>query len=116
MPKLDFVEPSTTRPWDRACRHDGASLRVNNRLCDVLGYSRPELLQMSFHDVNSPDDKQSGQAKFNALKRGEINQYGMEMQYVRKDRKTAWVSLTVSLQSDELDGPRIRDRDRPRHR
>ena len=35
---------------------DGRWLRVNNRLCEITGYSRDELLAMTFQDLTLPED------------------------------------------------------------
>src|ERR671921_327795 len=39
---------------------DGRWLRVNQRLCDIVGYSREELLEKTFQDITQP--KQAGEA------------------------------------------------------
>src|SRR5579859_2451329 len=35
---------------------DGHWLRVNQRLCEIVGYSKDELLQRTFQDITHPDD------------------------------------------------------------
>src|SRR5262249_9453318 len=35
---------------------DGRWLRVNQKLCDIVGYSREELHQRTFQDITHPDD------------------------------------------------------------
>src|SRR3712207_6318566 len=35
---------------------DGAWLRVNDRLCEIVGYSREELLKLTFQGITYPDD------------------------------------------------------------
>src|SRR4030095_10511273 len=35
---------------------DGRWLEVNQRLCDIIGYTREELLTKTFGDVTHPDD------------------------------------------------------------
>ena len=35
---------------------DGRWLRVNNKLCTILGYGRDDLMRMTFADITHPDD------------------------------------------------------------
>ncbi len=84
---------------------NGRWLRVNDRLCDILGYKREELLEKTFQDVTFADDIEHDQRQFEALKRGEIDRYSDEKRYVRKDGSLIWISLTVSLQRGDSGEP-----------
>ena len=64
---------------------DGAWLRVNQRLCQTLGYSRAELLQKRFQDLTHPEDLPSNLDQFTALMRGEIDTFQVEKRYLHKD-------------------------------
>ena len=35
---------------------DGQFVQVNERLAEILGYTVPELMEMTFRDVSHPDD------------------------------------------------------------
>ncbi|WP_148863823.1 bifunctional diguanylate cyclase/phosphodiesterase [Marinobacter fonticola] len=86
---------------------EGQWVRVNHKLCDILGYSRDELRRMTFQDITYPEDLPGDLDRLNKLVRGEIDTYNMEKRYIRKDGTWVWANLTVSL---------IRDRNRnPRH-
>jgi PAS domain S-box-containing protein len=76
---------------------DGRWLRVNQRLCDIVGYSREELLRKSFQDITDPADTESNVEALRRLLEGEIRTYSDEKRYVRKDGSFVWVALTVSL-------------------
>ena len=76
---------------------DGLWLRVNQKLCDIVGYSREELLQKTFQDITHPDDLESDMANVRRILAGEINTYSMEKRYVRKDGSIVWIYLTVSV-------------------
>ncbi len=85
---------------------DGTWLRVNQRLCDMVGYSREELLQLTFQDITHPDDLEADLEQLNqVLAGGRFNTYAMEKRYFRKDGLMVWVNLTVSLVRDSGGAP-----------
>jgi PAS domain S-box-containing protein len=84
---------------------DGRWLRVNQRLCDIVGYTREELLRFTFQDITHPDDLDSDLAFFRQVLAGEISTYSMEKRYYRKDRSLVWVNLTVGVVRDEEGTP-----------
>jgi PAS domain S-box-containing protein len=84
---------------------NGRWLRVNDQLCAIVGYTREELLQLTFADITHPDDIAANEAKARALIAGEIGTYSMEKRYIRRSGETVWVGLTVSLMRDQVDAP-----------
>src|SRR5215475_2053501 len=76
---------------------DGCWLEVNQRLCDIVGYSREELMTKTFGDITHQDDLESDWDQARRLLAGEIENYSMEKRYYRKDGSIVWVNLTVSL-------------------
>ena len=84
---------------------DGAWLRVNQRLCEVLGYSRAELLQKNFQEMTHPEDLPFNLDRFTALMRGEIDTYHLEKRYLHKDGHAVWVDLTAAVQRDQAGNP-----------
>ncbi len=76
---------------------DGHWLRVNEKVCAIVGYSREELLPLTFQDITHPDDLQSDLAQVHRLLAGEIETYSMEKRYFRKDGAIVWINLTASL-------------------
>jgi PAS domain S-box-containing protein len=76
---------------------DGQWLRVNQKLCDIVGYRPEELLALTFQDITHPEDLEADLAQVRRLLAGEIQTYAMEKRYFRKDRSLVWINLTVSL-------------------
>jgi PAS domain S-box-containing protein len=83
----------------------GEWLRVNQKLCDIVGYTREELLERTFQDITHPDDLQDNLDLFVPLMTGEISTFSMEKRYFRKDGSIVWIDLTVSVACDERDKP-----------
>src|ERR687893_700632 len=85
---------------------DGRWLRVNRRLCEIVGYTQEELLGMTFADITHPDDLKADREQMRAMLRGESQIYSTEKRYVRKDGSPVWVNLTVSLVREASGEPR----------
>ena len=78
----------------------GRYLHANQKYCDIVGYTRNELLQKSFQELTYADDLAGTLQKFNPLLRGEIPSYFEEKRVVRRDGSLTWINLSVSLQRD----------------
>lgn len=85
---------------------EGKWLRVNKKLCDIVGYETEELLDLTFQDITHPDDLDSDLQLMNQLLSGEVNTYTLEKRYIRKDRSSVWISLTASLVRSENSAPK----------
>ena len=76
---------------------DGRFLEVNQRLCDIVGYTRDELVTKNFSDITHPDDLEADLEQRRRLLASEIDTYLREKRYYRKDGSIMWVNLSVSL-------------------
>jgi PAS domain S-box-containing protein len=85
---------------------DGRWLRVNRRLCDIVGYEKEELLGLTFQDITHPDDLETDLEGARRLLAGKIETYLREKRYFRKDGSIVWIYLTVSLVRSPLSEPR----------
>lgn len=75
----------------------GHWLRVNNKLCEIVGYSREELLARTFQEITHPDDLDADLAQRRRMLAGEIDTYSMEKRYLHKNGHLVWANLTISL-------------------
>lgn len=75
---------------------NGEWLLLNQKYCQILGYSREELIGNSFQNVTYGEDLEENIRLFQQLKEGKISVYTIEKRYIRKDRSLVWVNLTVS--------------------
>jgi PAS domain S-box-containing protein len=84
---------------------DGRWLRLNEKLCAIVGYTREELLHRTFRDITYPDDLPVSLDQLGRLLRGETPSYTLEKRYVRKDGSPVWIDLAVSVQRDAAGTP-----------
>lgn len=72
-------------------------LRINARLCEMFGYEREELLEMTFLDLTPSEELDASLDRVNRMLEGKLDPYSTERRYVRKDGSIFWASLSVSL-------------------
>jgi PAS domain S-box-containing protein len=75
---------------------DGRFIRLNQKYCDILGYTQEEIAGKTFLSLTHPDDAQISEKYFNELKLGKTNSYSFEKRYIRKDGSPVWANATVS--------------------
>ncbi|MEO5573503.1 MAG: EAL domain-containing protein [Gammaproteobacteria bacterium] len=75
---------------------DGTWLQVNQRLCDMLGYSSEELLRLSLQDITYPEDLDTDESSLRSFMEGEISSHVCEKRYHHKDGSIIWLSRTTS--------------------
>ena len=76
---------------------DGRWLRVNERLCEITGYSADELLRLRFQDITVAGDHVADEDQARRMLAGEIDRYTREKRYRRKDGSEVLINATVSL-------------------
>src|SRR5262247_53072 len=54
---------------------DGCWLEVNQRLCDIVGYTRKELMTKTFSDITHPDDLEQDLRAMRRISAGEIDTF-----------------------------------------
>ncbi len=83
----------------------GEWLKVNDRLCDLLGYSEEELLAMTFMDITYPDDLPVSVGTMEMAEAGKRASYRIEKRYVCKNGSVMWASVNISMVADEQKKP-----------
>jgi PAS domain S-box-containing protein len=84
---------------------DGILLRVNPRLCEMLGYRAEEISTMPFSAITHPDDLAASREAVRCLLAGEQNVYRLEKRYLHKDGSPLWTEMTTTLLRDEQGKP-----------
>ncbi len=73
----------------------GRFKRVNQKFCDIMGYSAAELLARDAPGLSHPEDLPAELALAERLRRGDIASYHLEKRRLRKDGSVIWVALTI---------------------
>ncbi|RKH89219.1 PAS domain S-box protein [Corallococcus sp. AB045] len=79
---------------------DGHFLHVNAALCDLVGYSRDELLRRSFQDLTAPEDLPVDEQNAERMRRGELSSFQREKHYVRKDGRRIAILIWSAVVRD----------------
>jgi len=79
--------------------------RVNERLCQMSGYAREELILLSFPEIIHPDDLKVWLEKMASLLNGSIDRFQLDSRIRCKSGKIGWICLSVSLVRDALGHP-----------
>lgn len=76
---------------------DGDWLKVNDSICDILGYSKSELFNMDISNIIYIEDLGVHVKKYEKLIHGEIDKYRVKQRYFHKDGSVIWILIYVSL-------------------
>jgi two-component system C4-dicarboxylate transport sensor histidine kinase DctB len=83
----------------------GHWLLINQKICDVLGYSCKELRRLTVQQVSHPDEAGRHLPQIQRLLAGEITTYNTEKRYIHREGWTVWVNLNVTLVRDHDGAP-----------
>lgn len=81
----------------------GKFLKANNALCELLGYSEEELLNINFQQITYPDDLEKENILKEKLLSGEIQSFIIEKRLIHKNGSIKWVLVGISIIYD-IDG------------
>ncbi len=84
---------------------DGAWLKVNAALCEILGWPAAELLESSFADIAGLSEPESDVAAINDLVSGDVAHCQLEKRCRTQSGGHNWVLLSMSLVRDRSGAP-----------
>jgi two-component system, cell cycle sensor histidine kinase and response regulator CckA len=87
--ELPFIGMAVTSPESKRW------LQVNQTLCDMLGYSQPDLMERTWADVTHPDDLEADTVEYQRVMRGEIDGYKQDKRFVRQNGEVIHGTLDV---------------------
>jgi diguanylate cyclase (GGDEF)-like protein/PAS domain S-box-containing protein len=89
-------------PGGIALEHiDGTFFKINERLCQMLGYTESQLIGRTWQDITHPDDLDISEQGVADLLAGRVVIDSLQKRYMRADGEVLWVELSVSLARDE---------------
>ena len=74
----------------------GHFLRVNPKLCEIVGYTQETLRKLTMRGITHPSDLRAELAQSEKVADGDLDQYSTEKRLVRKDGSAVWVNQTIS--------------------
>ncbi|MFC1829097.1 sigma 54-interacting transcriptional regulator [Thermodesulfobacteriota bacterium] len=79
---------------------EGRFLKVNNRMCEIFGYTQKELESMVVNDITHPDYMDVSPRFIRRASSGEITSTEFEKQYYHKNGRVIWGQVASSLIRD----------------
>ncbi|AQX73345.1 PAS domain S-box protein [Dehalococcoides mccartyi] len=70
--------------------------QVNEKFCQMLGYSASEFTNLKVSDITNSDDFAKDIIHLNRLKNGEISRYETDKRYLQKSGSIFWAHLSVA--------------------
>jgi PAS domain S-box-containing protein len=80
---------------------DGSTyVDVNEALCEMVGYTKEELIKLNWKLITHPDDLQRNIAEFSEVIAGHRDTDRSKKRYISKDGETVWVETNDSVVKD----------------
>jgi PAS domain S-box-containing protein len=83
---------------------DGTLININKALCQTLGYTHKELLEMKFDEITYSDDLKLHYELATIIEKS-LTSYQAEKRYIQKNGNVIWASINMSLVFDEQENP-----------
>ena len=79
--------------------------RANAAMTRILGYTNEELCSMSISDITHPDDRDETIRRHATIHADDHTSYSYQKRYLRKDGRTVWCRVNVSILYDDDGAP-----------
>jgi len=73
--------------------HTGDFITVNAEFCEIVGYTKEELIESNFQKITHPDDISENVKCLHKLRDGNLYEFAVEKRYLHKSGRTVWVNL-----------------------
>jgi PAS domain S-box-containing protein len=85
---------------------DGKFININKRFCEILGYSREELLKLGVVEISNPQDLVEERKLMEKVFSGQVGIHKMEKRFIRKNKTEIWCRVTVALERNSAGEPK----------
>jgi PAS domain S-box-containing protein len=75
--------------------------RVNQKFCEIAGYSAKELLTKTYIGLTHPQDRARDMSEFTRVLRDKADSWSIEKRCVRKDGSVIWVGVDGAVLRDD---------------
>ncbi|MEM1393235.1 MAG: PAS domain S-box protein [Cyanobacteria bacterium P01_H01_bin.150] len=75
---------------------DGKFIKVNEQFCQIVGYSKSQLLELKCSEITHPDSMTEYLNCYQELANNRIDTFSMEKAFIKKDKQKIWTNLTAS--------------------
>ena len=100
----NFFENS---PLGKSITGIDGSVKVNKSFCEMLGYSKDELLNKKWEEITHPDDNQKSEDVAKSLLNGKEENVRFEKRYIHKKGNEVWAEVNITLQRDAQGNPKF---------
>ncbi|WP_018607634.1 PAS domain S-box protein [Uliginosibacterium gangwonense] len=78
------------------CSLNGRKLQhCNDKLCEIVGYSQEELINLDWTEISHPDDVAKEVEAFQKILQGQTNGYSQEKRFIRKGGEIVYATIDV---------------------
>ena len=77
---------------------EGKYIEVNDRLCEIFGYSNQELKSLTFQEITYEEDLEIDLGYKQDLDLGKISHFSSEKMFVTKNKAIIWTSISVAIE------------------
>lgn len=83
----------------------GEWLKVNNSICRMLGYTKADLLKLSFRDITHPKDLNIGNKELALILSGRMDNFKVNKRYIHKNGKVIYCNVSATIVRDSNGHP-----------
>lgn len=77
---------------------DGQFVKLNDKFCEIVGYSENGLLNKNFRDITHPEDIHLDEKHITEVLAGKKDAFEIEKRYIHKNGEIIWIKLYSNVQ------------------